>query len=574
MRIEACVTKNWTNRWNDRSMGTRAAHMSRASLHTRAHRHSTAARRPLRIPRRTSHTVFATKNNPNSESSHPYLPNDDDRVSSSSKASSTSGKVFLKTTLVFAAFVSPHVVPFTANWTNSTSTSSSLFAAHATDATKATSQANSQTNKADKYSSDKNKKTKPKPQAGVDYPKVTSRAVTARQVDFYEFLDGVRGECAKRGVSENTISSCFDYLEPYPEPEVVEPKVTPPLDVEKQSEKQKLEKPAVPKPKKVEKYVANLVSKERVEKGAELLLKHSKLLSEIEQEYGVPAEVLVAIWGIESSFGGFQGNTNAVEALANISWSRGKDGNVSDMSYFKNELVEAVRIVDRGLGGVKDTKEKNAKDNKNSTPSICNQSNNLLIGSWDGGLGHCQFMPSNYFRYAVDRDGDGAADIWNSLPDTFASMGNFIKNYCEWDSKVGVPGFLVTVKDSETLELLKKNDAIGSFYAERKQSRPFKFFTWNGIEVKPKELTPNPSWETYLLMPDGEESDMIVFLATSNFRSLMRYNPSTQYAMAVSTLAREIYDTAAVLENAKKNEIEETTTTTAISTAEISTADR
>ena len=68
-----------------------------------------------------------------------------------------------------------------------------------------------------------------------------------------------------------------------------------------------------------------------------------------------------------------------------------------------------------------------------------------LTGSWDGGLGQCQFMPSNFHAYAVDKDGDGRADIWDSLPDVFASMGNFIRTYCEWDPRVRSAGFKVTV---------------------------------------------------------------------------------------------------------------------------------
>ena len=95
------------------------------------------------------------------------------------------------------------------------------------------------------------------------------------------------------------------------------------------------------------------------------LAKHAGVLGEVEREYGVPGEIIVAIWGIESSFGGFSGNTDCVEALANIAWSRGVSGDVADAAYFRNELVEAARIVDKGLGLSRTTaNESNAADGK------------------------------------------------------------------------------------------------------------------------------------------------------------------------------------------------------------------
>ena len=85
-------------------------------------------------------------------------------------------------------------------------------------------------------------------------------------------------------------------------------------------------------------------------------------------------------------------------------------------NYFRNELIEAVRIIDQGHVEV-----------------------GQLRGSWAGALGQCQFMPSNFHAYAVDKDGDGRADIWGSLPDVFASMGNFISTYCEWQGHGSTP---------------------------------------------------------------------------------------------------------------------------------------
>jgi membrane-bound lytic murein transglycosylase B len=297
---------------------------------------------------------------------------------------------------------------------------------------------------------------------------------------------------------------------------------------------------------KVRKYISNMVSRDRVERGASLLLKHAGILGEVEREYGVPGEIIVAIWGIESSFGGFSGNTDCVEALANIAWRRGVKGDVTDAAYFRNELIEATRIVDKGLGVNTTETGENTKEPDGSNAFRVFKRRVALVGSWDGGLGQCQFMPSNYHVYAVDKDGDGAADIWNSLPDVFASMGNFISKYCEWDKSVRAAGFVATFENDASLKKLAAADAIGGFWAERRAWRPAKFFAWNGLRTTHREHAPVPSSESTLLMPDGAENlSSLAFLATANFRALMRYNPSTQYAMAVSTLAQEIVDEAA-----------------------------
>lgn len=414
------------------------------------------------------------------------------RVQRSSSADS--GKRLMTAALSVAAFASPWITPFVVTTVNP-SASHTRGAARAAEATaEATPTGN---------------RSSPSHVAGVDFPKLRARELTPRHLDFLRWIEGVRDECVKRGVSQATISACFDRLEPRPEP--------PPPPPAPAAAPGEAPKPPSQETRKVEKYLERIVTRDRVEMGAVLIRKHADLLAEVEREYGVPSEIIVAIWGIESSFGGFAGDSDCIEALANLGWEQQQD------NYFRNELIEAVRIID--LGHV---------------------STGKLTGSWDGGLGQCQFMPSNFHAYAVDKDGDGRADIWDSLPDVFASMGNFIRTYCEWDPRVRSAGFKVTVDSVADLP----EDAIGGYWGERKPARPAKFFLWNGVHPVHKESALPPSAETALLMPDG--ADGLAFLATSNFRSIMRYNPSTQYAMAVSTLAQEIADEAAEARRAEK----------------------
>ena len=472
-------------------------------------------------------------------------------------------RAVLKTALALTACAAPHVVPFAPSDGISRADTSVCrrFAASAAAQTPTGKGAPAETRPADETETETEEtETKNDPEAGVDYPFVSSRDVSSRELDFRNWLADVRAECARRGVRDATIAVCFDGLEPYPEPEPAPAPApapatpaTPEVAARARAAREKSEAAAREASKnKVRKYVTSMVSRDRVERGAALLLQHAGVLGEVEREYGVPGEIIVAIWGVESSFGGFSGNTDCVEALANIAWSRGVSGDAVDAAYFRNELVEAARIVDKGLGVRTTASESAASADGNANAAKTSfrvfQRRAALLGSWDGGLGQCQFMPSNFHAYAVDKDGDGAADIWNSLPDVFASMGNFIRAYCEWDPGVRAAGFVATFEDDASLRKLADSDAIGGFWAERRAWRPAKFFAWNGVRTAHRVHAPQPSSETLLLMPDGAETrSSLAFLATANFRSLMRYNPSTQYAMAVSTLAQEIVDEATAI---------------------------
>ena len=273
-----------TNRWCGRSieMGTRAAACASP------HRHGISPCHLLRAPRRTCVTVLATKPHAKSGTHDVPLPNDD-RVSSSLKASSTScsGNVFFAKTalLAFAAFAAPAFCPSTACVNATTTTDnrtiacSSLFVAHAAQGTDvtggATSQANSQASN-DDTKTGVSAPEKKDPKIGVDYPAVTSRAVSSRTMDFRSFLSGVRNECARKGVSAQTLASCFDQIEPYPEPA---PKQTAPAETaeSRKTEKDDAETHQKPKPKarRVQGYVTTMVSRDRVARGAELLLRHA-----------------------------------------------------------------------------------------------------------------------------------------------------------------------------------------------------------------------------------------------------------------------------------------------------------
>ena len=133
-------------------------------------------------------------------------------------------------------------------------------------------------------------------------------------------------------------------------------------------------------------YRKGVVSQTRIRKGRELYRKHYSLLKEVERQYGVAPQYIVALWGIETNFGGYTGGFSVISALATM----GYEGRRED--FFKSELIEALRIIDQG----------------HITPRA-------MKGSWAGAMGQNQFMPSSFQRFAVDHNGDGKRDLWGCL---------------------------------------------------------------------------------------------------------------------------------------------------------------
>jgi lytic murein transglycosylase len=164
-----------------------------------------------------------------------------------------------------------------------------------------------------------------------------------------------------------------------------------------------------------EQFAGRMVSPARLRGGATMLKRHAATLSRIEQRFGVPAPVLVAIWGLETDFGAVKGNHPVIRSVATLAY----DCRRSD--FFKAHLFDALRIVDSG----------------DLTPAE-------MRGAWAGEMGQTQFMPSNYVRYAIDFDGDGRADLLHSPADVLASTANYLQGH-GWvrggDWEPGSPNF-------------------------------------------------------------------------------------------------------------------------------------
>lgn len=244
-------------------------------------------------------------------------------------------------------------------------------------------------------------------------------------------------------------------------------------------------------------YLGKRVSDLRIEKGQAKLKEWGPSLAAIEKFYGVDRYVVLAVWGMETNYGGFTGDHSVVQALATLACCSHRQ------AYFRAELLNALDILQQG----------------HVTPEA-------MTGSWAGAMGQTQFMPSSFKRFAADGTADGRRDIWTSIPDALASTANYLKENGwtpgeSWGYEVVVdPGFTgagITRKTRLPLGAWQQR-----FGMERVGGQPF----------------PRPADPAGLLMPAGIHGPL--FLTVRNFAAIKRYNNSDSYALAVGHLADRI----------------------------------
>lgn len=247
-------------------------------------------------------------------------------------------------------------------------------------------------------------------------------------------------------------------------------------------------------------YLSGLVDKERIDQGKEQLKYHEQTLKKIEDTYGVPPEVVVAVWGVESNFGTNLGKYSLIQSLSTLS-CEGRRQN-----YFKGEFFATLRILQSG-----------------------DLTENQLRGSWAGAFGQTQFMPSTYEKLAVDFDGDGRRDLVSNKADALASTANYLKQ-AGWQK--GLPwGFEVNVPSNFIFD----NES-------RRNKKPLsEWFTRGVTRAKGGSLIQgnlSNSTPAGLFMPAGKEGPK--FLVFSNFDAIYRYNAAESYALAIAYLSDQI----------------------------------
>jgi len=293
----------------------------------------------------------------------------------------------------------------------------------------------------------------------------------ATHLSFSQWREQFRAEALAAGISAATFDQAFAGVQP--DPAVIEADRS---------------QPEFTRP--VWQYLEGAISPQRVRSGRRLLSEHATTLDQIEARYGVDRETLVAVWGLESSFGQIMGDKSVIRSLATLAHEGRRP------AFAKSQLIAALEILQHG-----DVEPQRMR------------------GSWAGAMGQTQFIPTTYNTHAVDFDGDGKRDIWNSSADALASAAHYLqasgwKQGKAWGFEVELPeGFDYALADTEIRKPLAEWRRLGL----------------RNLPGDQEEASAS------LLLPAGHRGP--AFLIMDNFRAILRYNNTSAYALAIGLLA-------------------------------------
>lgn len=295
--------------------------------------------------------------------------------------------------------------------------------------------------------------------------------------EFARWVERLWPAARAKGVSVSTFRRAFAHVAPDP------------FVIEKSENQPEFVKP-------IWDYMDAAVSEKRIEMGVQKLQENADLLRRIEEKYAVDRAVVVAIWGLESSYGTSRGDLSVVRSLATLGYTG------SRRRFGRTQLLAALQILQRG----------------DIAPE-------RMTGSWAGAMGHTQFIPTTYNVHAVDFTGDGKRDIWNSKADALASTANYLKA-SKW-RKGETWGYEVELPDGFDYAL-----------AAPRTVKPLSAWSKLGIRRVRGEGFPRPADRATLIVPAGAGGP--AFLVLNNFRSILRYNNAVAYALAVGHLSDRI----------------------------------
>jgi membrane-bound lytic murein transglycosylase B len=293
--------------------------------------------------------------------------------------------------------------------------------------------------------------------------------------NFSIFLDEVASEALSLGISKKVIND-------FKKSSVFIPKV---IKYDKSQPEFKLT---------LDQYLKRVVTPLKIKNANKKYKENKAILIKVGEFYGVQPRFIVALWGIETDFGRLTGGFPVISSLSTLAF----EGRRHD--YFKKELLNALKIIDKGHISLK-----------------------KMTGSWAGAMGQCQFMPSSFLNYASDWDKNGTKDIWNSKGDVFASAANYLKkvgwsNKTTWGRKVNISNYKIKHKKNKILYL---DD-------------------WSNLGVlkNNKNKLPSNKLKARLIIPDNY--GQYGYLVYNNFENLLNWNRSNYFAIAVGKLSDNI----------------------------------
>jgi lytic murein transglycosylase len=244
-------------------------------------------------------------------------------------------------------------------------------------------------------------------------------------------------------------------------------------------------------------FAGRMAADYRMQQGRAHIQRYAQAFARAEKEYGVPPAVIAAFWGLESDFGANMGKLPTLRSLVSLAYDCRR------AQMFHDETIAALKIIDRG----------------DLTPSE-------MIGSWAGELGQTQFLPTHYFNYAVDYDGDGRRDLLGSAPDVIGSTANYIATGLKW--RRGEP-WLQEVRVSANVPWDQADLTI---------KHPRSQWAQWGVSYPDGKPLPNDALPASLLLPMGRSGP--AFLAYANFAAYTEWNNSLIYSTTAGYLATRI----------------------------------
>ncbi len=299
----------------------------------------------------------------------------------------------------------------------------------------------------------------------------------AETPSFASWLESLRQDALRHGISAATLDSALSGIKP----------ISRVIELDRRQPEFTLT---------FDQYQKRVVPNARVEKGKRKLRENWALLKKIGEKYGVQPRFIVAFWGIETGFGRITGGFPVIPALTTLAF----DGRRS--AYFRRQLLDALTILDQGHIDIA-----------------------RMVGSWAGAMGQCQFMPSSFLAYAIDGNGDGRKDIWNSLEDVFASAANYLsrsgwEDDQTWGRPVKLPpNFDPGLADLKVQKRLSEWQRLGVRNA-------------NGDDLPKRDLMAS------VVLAEGPAGP--AFVVYNNYRTILKWNRSTLFALAVGSLAERI----------------------------------
>ena len=307
-----------------------------------------------------------------------------------------------------------------------------------------------------------------------------SKVVIGEETDeFAIWLSNFEQNALKQGITQQTLDLSFKNIEPNKrviELDQRQPEFTITLD----------------------EYLNNTTPKFRVNKGKKLYVQHKDLLDRVSDQYGVQPRFLLALWGIETSFGRYTGSFNVIRSLVTLSYDQRR------RDYFTGELINALKIIDQG----------------HTSPES-------MDGSWAGAMGQCQFMPTSFVNYAVDFDNDGKKDIWDTIPDVLASAANYLSS-TGWDDNQTWGREVTVINDID--------ESLITVSARKVEvSKKLSYWSKSGVRNLDGTALPDVNINSYLVYPEGKDGRK--FIVYENFKTILDWNRSLFFGLAVGRLS-------------------------------------